>query len=190
MKTPLTQSVKDLILPDDTSGLIKKGGRKMVLKNKVLGLIGIFSFLLSGCVVRTYSQVRDRIDQDLNSGNRGYMQGKIPPQEVSNRPTTRTTRVVEIELHPPLKIEKAKPETKIQEPIVEEAGVAPKGTVAVSATTTKATKTYTVQKSDTLQKISSKFYGTTKKWTKIYNANRDKLKSPEKIYPGQVLVIP
>jgi len=49
---------------------------------------------------------------------------------------------------------------------------------------------YTVQKGDTLQKISQKFFGTTKKWYKIYEANRDVLKSPDKIYPGQVINIP
>jgi nucleoid-associated protein YgaU len=49
---------------------------------------------------------------------------------------------------------------------------------------------YTVQKGDTLQKISKKFYGTTKKWTKIYEANKDIIKGPNKIYPGQAINIP
>ena len=48
---------------------------------------------------------------------------------------------------------------------------------------------YTVQKGDTLQKISMKFFGTTKKWPKIFEDNKDKLKSHEKIYPGQVIKI-
>ncbi len=51
-------------------------------------------------------------------------------------------------------------------------------------------RTYKVAKGDTLQKISRKFYGTTKKWTLLYKANKAKLKSPEKVYPGQILVIP
>jgi nucleoid-associated protein YgaU len=49
---------------------------------------------------------------------------------------------------------------------------------------------YTVAKNDTLQKISNKFYGTTKRWTKIYDANKDVLRGPDKLYPGQVLNIP
>ncbi|MBI4707793.1 MAG: LysM peptidoglycan-binding domain-containing protein [Candidatus Omnitrophica bacterium] len=49
---------------------------------------------------------------------------------------------------------------------------------------------YTVQKNDTLQKISKKFYGTTRKWTKIYEANKEFLKSPDRVRPGQVLNIP
>lgn len=51
-------------------------------------------------------------------------------------------------------------------------------------------RTYQVRKGDTLQKISHKFYGTTKKWTLLYQANRNKLKDPDHVYPGQVLVIP
>ncbi len=49
---------------------------------------------------------------------------------------------------------------------------------------------YKTRKGDTLQKISRRFYGTTKKWPLIYKANRNKLKGPDKVYPGQVLNIP
>ncbi|MFH1202341.1 MAG: LysM peptidoglycan-binding domain-containing protein [Candidatus Omnitrophota bacterium] len=160
---------------------------------KTLRLICALSFLLfvlSGCVVRTYNQVRDRIDQDL-SGNQGYIQGKVPAQETTaQRPTTRTTRVVEIELHSPLKFDKNKPTTVSP-------AITPIETMGIEAVTeeapavvSKAVRTYKVQKNDTLQKISQKLFGTTKKWTKIYNANRDKLSNPSKIYPGQVLIIP
>jgi nucleoid-associated protein YgaU len=51
-------------------------------------------------------------------------------------------------------------------------------------------RTYTVKKGDTLQKISRKFYGTTKKWPLLYKTNKDRLKSQDRVYPGQVLDIP
>ena len=51
-------------------------------------------------------------------------------------------------------------------------------------------KTYTIQKDDTLQKISKKFYGTTTKWLKLYEVNKDVLKDPDKVYPGVVIKIP
>ncbi|NQS99473.1 MAG: LysM peptidoglycan-binding domain-containing protein [Candidatus Omnitrophica bacterium] len=51
-------------------------------------------------------------------------------------------------------------------------------------------QTYKVRKGDTLQKISQKFYGTTKKWSALFEANKDRLKSPDKVYPGQLLNIP
>lgn len=51
-------------------------------------------------------------------------------------------------------------------------------------------KTYTVKKGDCLWNIAKKFYGNGAKYTKIYNANKSKIKNPNLIYPGQVLVIP
>jgi len=51
-------------------------------------------------------------------------------------------------------------------------------------------KTYTVQRGDCLWNIAKKFYGNGSQYTKIYNANTDKIKNPNLIYPGQVLTIP
>lgn len=51
-------------------------------------------------------------------------------------------------------------------------------------------KTYTVQKGDCLWNIAKKFYGNGSKYTVIYKANKDKIKNPNLIYPGQVLTIP
>ena len=51
-------------------------------------------------------------------------------------------------------------------------------------------KTYTVISGDCLWNIAKKFYGNGSQYTKIYNANTDKIKNPNLIYPGQVLVIP
>jgi nucleoid-associated protein YgaU len=50
-----------------------------------------------------------------------------------------------------------------------------------------AANTYTVQSGDNLSKIGSK-YGVS--WQQIFEANRDKLSDPDKIYPGQELTIP
>lgn len=50
-----------------------------------------------------------------------------------------------------------------------------------------AENTYTVQSGDNLSKIGAK-YGVS--WNAIFEANRDKLNDPDKIYPGQELTIP
>ncbi|MDD5574911.1 MAG: LysM peptidoglycan-binding domain-containing protein, partial [Candidatus Omnitrophica bacterium] len=60
----------------------------------------------------------------------------------------------------------------------------------VSGGAAKEPVVYTVMPNDTLQKISQKFYGTSKRWKVIYDANKDVLKSPDKIYAGQVINIP
>lgn len=51
-------------------------------------------------------------------------------------------------------------------------------------------QTYTVKPGDTLSKISQQFYGDAKQYYRIFEANRDKLTDPDKIRPGQELVIP
>lgn len=59
-----------------------------------------------------------------------------------------------------------------------------------SSSNQNTTRTYTVVKGDSLWKIAKKFYGNGSKYTTIYNANKDKIKNPNLIYPNQVLVIP
>lgn len=49
---------------------------------------------------------------------------------------------------------------------------------------------YTVKAGDTLSKISRDFYGDANQYTKIFNANRNVLRDPNTIVPGQELVIP
>lgn len=49
---------------------------------------------------------------------------------------------------------------------------------------------YTVVKGDNLSKISKQYYGDPNKYAKIFEANKPMLKSPDLIYPGQVLRIP
>lgn len=51
-------------------------------------------------------------------------------------------------------------------------------------------RTHTVVSGDTLRKMARRYYGNGDLWNKIYNANKDKIKIPEKIYPDQVFVIP
>lgn len=53
-----------------------------------------------------------------------------------------------------------------------------------------ADETYTVQPGDTLTAISLKVYGDRRYWHAIFEANRDILNDPARIYPGQVLRVP
>ena len=49
---------------------------------------------------------------------------------------------------------------------------------------------HTVQKGESLSKIAKHYYGDPMKYKAIFEANTDKLKNPDLIYPDQELVIP
>ncbi|MFY9610750.1 MAG: LysM peptidoglycan-binding domain-containing protein [Blastocatellia bacterium] len=51
-------------------------------------------------------------------------------------------------------------------------------------------QTYTVKAGDTLSKISKQFYGDANEYMRIFYANRDKLRDPDKIQVGQQLTVP
>ena len=76
---------------------------------------------------------------------------------------------------------------KQYKPIAVEVPARPAPTAPAPATTSR---TYTVKRGDCLWNIAKKYYGNGSKYTTIYNANRDKIKNPNLIYPGQVLTIP
>lgn len=67
---------------------------------------------------------------------------------------------------------------------------APAPRQAVSAEAPAAPTTYVVEKGDTLEKIAKKVYGETKRWPKIYKANKALLRNANRVYPGQRLTIP
>jgi nucleoid-associated protein YgaU len=49
---------------------------------------------------------------------------------------------------------------------------------------------YTVVRGDTLSKIAKQYYSDANKYPVIFEANKPMLKSPDLIYPGQMLRIP
>lgn len=51
-------------------------------------------------------------------------------------------------------------------------------------------KTYTVKRGDCLWNIAKQYLGSGSRYKEIYNLNRDKIKNPNLIYPGQVLTLP
>ena len=179
---------------------------------------------VAGCAKRieVVTLEKDRVDQDIATGNKGYLRGTPPPEETAKeRTTTRKYYQVTLELPPypewreykttvdtelwgnrgyiyggpqgikrrSEKKEKVKEEIvlpdEIETAVEEEEVVLPEEEFSQPSYTE-----YKVQKNDTLGKISRKFYGTANKWQKIYDFNRDTLKSPNKIYPGQKIKIP
>jgi nucleoid-associated protein YgaU len=159
--------------------------------------LAIMITALTGCSVTTKMVTRERVDQDLSSsaGNQGYLQGTPPP--VGERKPTKTYIEVQVEA-PAIEKENRVPQKVAETPEPAPAPVTNFGTAPVEQPapvvenigTKEELTDYKVQKGETLQKISSKLYGTTKKWKKLFNLNKDLLKSPDKLRPGMVIKVP
>lgn len=171
----------------------------------------------AGCAgVQTKVVEKPRLDQELH-GNRGYLKGSNPDN--GPRRDTREMFETNVELKTlaeilPWRKRKAAEEEAArkqqaavtpapipafeppaqewqQEPQVEPAYQEPEPQQEREEVSAPAGGSqYTVQKNDTLQKISQKHFGTTKHWYQIFQANKDMLKSPDRIRPGQTIMIP
>ena len=166
---------------------------------KITLLLGVL--FISGCLLRTYTVRKPRKYTGV-TGHRGYIMGT--PQEEEEKESrltdTRPITVIELEFGPQLSEgrERVSPRVK-DEPedvaarvdIEEEiAGQGYEGLAEGEDTAGEKYTYYKVQKNDTLQKISKKFYGTTRKWKLLYEYNKDVLKGPDKVYPGAEIKIP
>jgi len=163
---------------------------------KLWFLIGII--ILSGCLtMRTYTKEEPRKDLEIE-GNQGCLSGECKEEPRENRlGDTRTISVVEVELGPGEIKEEAAGGEVVEEKEVK-AKISLQEVEVVEAVSEEElvptekieTQYYIVQKNDTLQKISHKFYGTTRKWNFLYKANKDVLKSPDRLHPGVEIKIP
>ena len=181
-----------------------------------LWMVGLAGVVLAGCA-RVSSQVveKPRVDQELE-GNRGYLVGSAPP--AGPRKSTRQMIETNIELptademNPWRTSKKAEatrtssaapepampasrqrwqePPEEFPQPIVESLEEQPMGPAVRHGMPAAAASSYTVKKGDNLEGISKKVYGKSKYWRKIYEANQATLKSPDRLYVGQKLVIP
>ena len=74
---------------------------------------------------------------------------------------------------------------------VDDDGLKVAGAAAGStATAAKPSRYYTIQSGDSLSKIAKEHYGDANAYNKIFDANREVIEDPDKIYPGQQIRIP
>ena|SRR3989338_7387072 len=148
-----------------------------------------------GC--RTATQVTEvpRVDLQLEGGNRGFLLGTPPPAREAK--TTRQMVETTIEVPSFYKTKQpastgsvedlAPPET---EPYSED-GASREG-ASTKSNGPAVFDVYVVQKGESLWSIAEKkeIYGKATQWRKIFDANRDLLKSPNRIRAGMRLKIP
>jgi nucleoid-associated protein YgaU len=170
---------------------------------------------LTGCVqTRAYLQDRERVDQEVPGIEevRPAKTRKVVVVEVTHKEKPAPEAVVTTETKTKEATDQSQVVTESRETVVvhQDNFTFPKMTTqtltqpeAVPATATASAAVpatigqgvelpthYTVQKDDTLQKIAKKFYNSYSKWPKIYDANKDKIKDPNFLKPGKILVIP
>ena len=81
------------------------------------------------------------------------------------------------------------PEPEVEAPAAGPDAPAPEP-VEIATETEAEKRTYTVKSGDSLWKISEAMYGEGSRYMKIFEANTDLLENPDRIFPGQKLVIP
>ena len=62
--------------------------------------------------------------------------------------------------------------------------------LALAARAAAAPPTVVVERGDTLAAIAERTLGDAALWPLLYRANRDRIKDPARVYPGQVLTVP
>ncbi len=82
--------------------------------------------------------------------------------------------------------EKARPRADFSDVSSGSSSTAP----ASPAVEASSEREYTVVSGDSLSAIARREYGDASRWHAIYEANRDTIKNPDLIHPGQKLRIP
>jgi len=133
-------------------------------------------------VINAMNQHQVRL-QNLNmQGDKLYMRGEAPSEEAKNRVWDQIKLVDQTysDLICDISVNQSAAPPQQQPQRAMGAGVGSAG----------SPRRYTVKAGDSLSKISREFYGNSGEYMKIFEANRDQLKDPNQIQPGQELVIP
>ena len=181
-------------------------------KNVIKGFIFLLAVLMvSGCAgksrvtARAYVDDKERVDQNMEDGNFGYLMGTPVPEDRTDIKKTRKIYVLEFTKEPeggdaeimerrPAEPPREEPVRVIkrEEPAWAKPIVIPRLDDEYVEPVAGVTNfvDYTIANGDTLQKISKKFYGSYSKWTMIYELNKDVIGDPNRIQPGVTIRIP
>ena len=155
----------------------------------MLGLTGLLT--LSGCRAATRVAEVPRVDLSLEEGNRGYLVGK-PPETPVELKTTRQIMQTDIEIPSFYKPKRTGGAAGPMDIVPPEMDVTEQAAQAPAQGVPEPYDTYVVKKGESLWSIAAKpeVYGKATRWRRIFDANREVLKSPDRLRPGMALKIP
>jgi hypothetical protein len=129
--------------------------------------------------IRLMQQLQVRLQNINMEGNKLFIRGEAPSQDVKNKVWDQIKLIdpsySDLTCDLTVSQQQQSPQTM---------------TAGASISGGQNQRHYTVQAGDTLSKISKQFYGDASQYMKIFEANRGVLKDPNRISPGQELVIP
>ena len=147
------------------------------------------TIFVAGCRTATRVTEVPRVDLELSQGNRGYLIGT--PPEAASLKTTRQMIETTMEVPSFYRPRRTGQPVGIEGLAPPEMEMGPEGETSTSQAPVRY-DTYVVQKGDSLWSIAAKpqVYGKATQWRRIFDANRDVLKSPDRVRPGITLKIP
>ncbi len=179
-------------VPGVGADLVSTRNKKRHMRMGLLGVICLF--VGSGCVhTRAYLAERERVDQ------------KVEGVAVPEKPKIRQVLVLEFveddpRVPPAARQASGVKTASVERPVGVSETVASASSLDVAAANSAASPAfvssvavpveYKVEKDDTLQKISHRFYGSYSKWTRIYDENKAVIKDPNRLKTGILLKIP
>ena len=116
-------------------------------------------------------------------------EGEVKPGEVAVRADQVTTGEGEVTARAEVTFEKVADEAIILRPVAL-SGEAGSGSGASGDAGTRQIPSVIIRTGDNLWTISQRRYGDGVRYTTIYQANKDQIRNPDLIYPGQVFMIP
>jgi len=129
-------------------------------------------------VLNLMNQLQVRLSHVNMQGDKLFLQGEAPSQEVKNR------------VWDQIKLIDAGYSDLTCDLSVTSSTAQPQTMTAGASVSGGSGRRYTVKAGDSLSKISKEFYGSPGEYMKIFEANRGVLSDPNKVQPGQELVIP
>lgn len=125
----------------------------------------------------------------FTGGRHRQVQDAEPSKQAAYPQNNIATRAIR-EAHTPLPLPNTEPSENGPAPTTADESKVPDLTVSEQDERIKTDRFHFVQKGETLSEISQQYYGSARKWQKIFDANREVIKNPRILKSGTKLIIP